>query len=140
MHSNLKPNSRHYYRIRSKSESTTGEWSQIISPVTSPEILIPVRKDVIFNFVMIVPPKTGPGNRIITVTYDPEQLEVFDLCAVTPVAETGSGVIEGTSIEVIEYTRGRIVYSIGNVNNTVVNIIKFLSVKNGQANVSYTIE
>lgn len=140
VHEGLKSNSRHHYRIRSRNEDTASEWSKFYSVVTSPEIAVPLKRDVVFNFVMIVPEKPGVKERIVTVTYNPDELEVFDLCAVTPAPETGIGSVEGTNIEVVGFSPGKIVYKIKNAGRTVVNIIKFLANASGRSNVSYTIE
>lgn len=139
VHSALRPNTRHIYRIRSKNEYAASEWSEFLTRLTTPEVAVPTQKDVIFNFVIVAPQKAGINERTIIVNYDPEELEVFDLCALTPQPETETGVIEGTNICIVEFNPGRIVCKITNANKTVFQIIKFLSNKNGHSNVTYTI-
>lgn len=139
-HSGLKSNSRHIYRIRSKNEHTPSEWSDIITRLTTPEIAVPTQKDVIFNFVIVSPQRTGQNECHIVVTYNPEELEVFDLCALTPQPETQAGEISGTDITIAEFSPGRIVYTIENADRTVVQIIKFLSNISGHSKVTYTIQ
>lgn len=140
VHSGLRPNTRHTYRIRSKNEYAASEWSECLTRLTTPEVAVPTRKDVIFNFVIVAPQKAGISERTIIVTFNPEELEVFDLCALTPKPETETGVIEGTNICVNEFSPGKIVYKITDANKTVFQIIKFLSNTNGHSNVTYTIQ
>ena len=140
VHSGLKSNTRHIYRIRSKNEHAVSEWSGYLTQLTTPEIAVPTRKDVIFNFVIVVPQKEEISERTIVVTFNPEELEVFDLCALTPQPETETGFIEGTNISVVEFSPGKIVYKISNANKTVIQIIKFLSSMNGHSKVTYTIQ
>ena len=140
LHSGLKSNTRHIYRIRSKNEHTTSDWSDSLTQLTTPEVAVPTQKDTIFNFVIVAPQKAGQNECIITVTYNPEELEVFDLCALTPEPETKIGDIDGTNISVLEFSNGRIVYKIRNANRTVVQIIKFLSNTSGHSKVTYTIQ
>ena len=89
---------------------------------------------------MFVPQKERISERTIVVTFNPEELEVFDLCALTPQPETETGFIEGTNISVVEFSPGKIVYKISNANKTVIQIIKFLSSMNGHSKVTYTIQ
>lgn len=140
IYSGLKSNTRHIYRIRSKNEHVVSEWSDYLTQLTTPEIAVPTREDVIFNFVIVIPQKEGKSERTIVVTYNPEELEVFDLCALTPHPETEAGFIEDTNISVVEFNPGKIVYKISNANKTVVQIIKFLSNMNGHSKVTYTIQ
>lgn len=140
VHSGLKPNTRHTYRIRSQNEHTVSEWSDYLTQLTTPEIAVPTRKDVIFNFVIVAPQKEGISERTIVVSYNPEELEVFDLCALTPHPETETGLIEGTNVSVVEFIPGKIVYKISNADKTVVQIIKFLSNMSGHSKVTYTIQ
>lgn len=139
-HSGLKPNSRHIYRIRSKNEHAVSAWSDYFTRLTTPEVAVPAQKDVIFNFVIVAPPRPGQNECRIVVTYNPQELEVYDLCALTPEPETEAGYIEGTNISVLEFSQGRIVYKITNANRTVVQIIKFLSNTSGHSKVTYTIQ
>ena len=94
----------------------------------------------IFNFVIVAPQKEGISERTIVVSYNPEELEVFDLCALTPHPETETGLIEGTNVSVVEFIPGKIVYKISNADKTVVQIIKFLSNMSGHSKVTYTIQ
>ena len=140
IHDNLKSNTRHTYRIRSRNADSVSEWSNLIIQNTVPEITIPLKKDTTFNFVIVVPAVTGATDRTVVVNYNPDELEVFDLCAVTPEPETGIGQIPGTSISVVEIASGRIVYKITGTEKTTVNIIKFITKINGSSKVTYTVK
>jgi len=140
VHSNLEPNTRQAYRVRAVYEDGTSEWSGLLEANTLPELMIKVAENTSFNFVVVVPAKKEVESRTIKVSYDPDELEVADLCANTPGIELQAGVVEDTDISVIEFTPGEIVYEVKNTSKTIVNIIRFLSKTNDNANVSYTIE
>jgi hypothetical protein len=93
-----------------------------------------------FNFVFVVPKKWDVTTRTITVKYNPDELDVVDLCAVTADLETTTGKVEGTNITVEKFAVGEIVYRIDDVQKTIVNSIKFVSKINGHSKVVYTIE
>lgn len=140
IHEGLEPNTRHTYRVRAKSASGESEWSEKLEKNTAPVLAINAGKDNMFNFVFVVPKKWDGNTRTITVKYNVDELEVIDLCAVTPALETTMGKVEGTNITVQKFTPGEIVYRIEDVQKTVVNSIKFVSKINGHSRVVYTIE
>jgi hypothetical protein len=139
-HKNLKPNTQHTYRIRSKSNASVSEWSRPIVQSTVSEVAIQIKNDNIFNFVIVVPPATDGADRIVIVEYTPEELEVFDLCAITAEPELETGRIEGTGISVEEFSPGKIIYKIAGSAKTEINIIKFLSKTFGNSSVTYAIK
>ncbi|WP_157950101.1 fibronectin type III domain-containing protein [Vallitalea okinawensis] len=138
-HLELLPNTRHEYRVRTFNEGGASEWSELLAKNTLPSVDINVGQDNYFNFVFVVP-KTGDSTRYISVYYNPDQLEVVDLCAVTPDLETETGKIDATNIEVVAHEEGYILYKISNVNKTFMNAIKFLSLTNEHATVNYEID
>lgn len=138
-HGDLEPNTRHIYRIRTKGIKSVSEWSSIVTKNTIPEITIPLKKDSTFNFVIVAPPGKGTDDRTVIVNYSQEELEVFDLCAVTPEPETILGEISGTNITIVEFSPGKIVYKITGADKTSVNIIKFISKAGGYSKVTYII-
>lgn len=136
----LRANSRHTYRIRSRDADTVSECSELIVQNTVPEMIIPLKNDSTFNFVIVAPPPKGTTGRTVTVSYNANELEVFDLCAATPEPETAVGQVKGTYINITEFSPGRIVYKISGTDKTVVNIIKFISKTGGNSKVTYTIK
>lgn len=139
-HTGLTPNTRHSYRVRAKNDGGTSDWSEILEKNTTPEITINVEKDNMFNFVVVAPKKKDTSSRKIIVNYNPDSLEVVDLCAITPKVELVTGTISGTNIRVEEFTPGRIVFVIDNANKTVVNSIRFISKMTGGTKVTYVVE
>ncbi len=140
LHDELEPNTRHIYRVRAKNSGGESEWSETLEHNTMPELQINVGKDNIFNFVVVAPKKEGVKTRKITVTYNPDELEVMDLCTITPQTETEAGKVENTNITIDEFVSGKIVYSVKNADKTVVNSIKFLAKTNEHTKVRYVIE
>ncbi|MCG8500194.1 MAG: fibronectin type III domain-containing protein, partial [Firmicutes bacterium] len=140
VHQGLTPNTRHMYRVRVKNEGATSEWSERLEHNTMPELNIDVGKDNEFNFVVVVPEKEGTTTRRIVVYYNPEQLEVVDLCAITPEIEDQAGAIEGTDMRIDSFVPGEIAYVVQNADKVVVNSIKFRVKTNGHSKVRYVIE
>ncbi len=140
VHDELEPNTRHIYRVRAKNTGGESEWSEALEYNTMPELVINVGKDNIFNFVVVAPKKKGLNTRKIIVNYNPDELEVIDLCAITPQTETEAGRVDNTNIIIEEFLPGRIVYKVDSADRTVVNSIKFLSKINGNKKVKYVIE
>ena len=138
--SSLKPNTWHVYKVRAKNEGGASEWSEEFQKNTNPEIEVNVGKDNMFNFVMVAPQKEGVTTRTIVVNYNPDEIEVIDLSTVTPEVETKTGSIEGTNIEVVEFTPGKIKYEINDSDKTVVNSIKFMAKVNEYSKITYSIE
>lgn len=140
IHDGLESNTRHSYRVRSRSASGTSEWSELLQKNTNPVLAINAGKDNTFNFIFVIPAKWDAAARTITVKYNPDELEVVDLCAVTPTLENAPGKVEGTNITVASFISGEIVYKVDEISQTLVNSIKFMSKVNGYSKVVYTIE
>lgn len=140
IHDRLKPNTMHIYRIRAVGSGGTSTWSDIVTGSTIPEISALVGKDTQFNFVVVAPQQTGITERMITVTYDPEQLEVIDLSANTDEINLTTGAIEGTNLTVLVYEPGLIVFYATRADRTVVNSIRFMSKTNDYSPITYRIE
>lgn len=140
LHEELQPNTRHKYRVRARFDDGPGEWTEAIEANTVPEIQVNVAKDNMFNFVVVVPKKDDVSQRTITITYDPEELEVIDLYGATQKYDVTAGVIEGTDITVTEFEQGTIMLEVGNADKTVVNVVKFMSKTNEPSRVEYIVE
>ena len=140
LHEGLKPNTRHIYRVRVKNEGAVSEWSEKLEQNTIPEVEINVGMDNQFNFVIVAPEKEDIETRRITVHYNAEELEVIDLCAITPEIENQTGAIKGTDITVEKYTPGEITFKVNNADKTIVNSIKFKAKTNNHSKVNYVVE
>lgn len=140
LHTGLKPNTKHTYRVRSKNSKATSGWSDVFVQNTVPEISIGVKKDIVFNFVIVIPAKPGAGERTVVLTYDAGQLEVLDLCAATAQPDLEAGAVSGTNITIIEFAPGKAVFKVTGADRASVNTVKFLSNTNQNSNVTYKIE
>ena len=84
----------------------------------------------IFN-VIVSETSALSSNRIFTISYDPNQLQVLDLCGATHELETIVGAINGTNITITQYIPGTIVFTLdnsipfGKTWSGVANVIKF---------------
>jgi hypothetical protein len=139
-HETLEPNTMHEYRVKAVNGQLQSGWTPLLEQATVPELTVRVEKGTWFNLVVVAPEKPGADERIVTVLYRPEQLDVIDLSALTPTEERTTGPIVGTDITVTEYSPGRIVYRIGRADKTVMNSIRFLSLTSDYPKITYTID
>lgn len=140
VHQELQSNTMHIYRVRAKSEDEPGEWSDPLEQNTIPEVKVNVGKDNMFNFVIAVSKKKDVQIQTVVVTYNPDELDVVDLCGATKKAELTTGTIQGTTIEVTELAPGMITFTVRNADKSVVNVIRFLSKTNEVSKVTYQIK
>ncbi|MNC52107.1 hypothetical protein D3C75_1014320 [compost metagenome] len=139
-HSGLEPNTMHVYRVRAKNTEGISAWSDKLKKVTTPALTIKPEKDTQFNFVMVIPQKNGKTERKVTVTYNANDLEVFDLRAETPDPDLKTGIIKGTTISVTSFEPGKIVYSIQTSDKAAINTFIFFARTNEFTEVTYSIE
>ena len=139
-HQGLTSNTMHTYRVRSRNGSIVSQWSEELKQRTTPQIEVNPGKDNMFNFVMVVPVKPGATERTITVTYNPDELEVIDLSANTPETNLTTGPIAGTNLTVTSFSPGKIVYRVDHADQTIVNSIRFQAKTSSYAKVTYTVE
>jgi hypothetical protein len=140
IHQDLDPNTMHVYRVRAKNSGGSSPWSNKINPRTTPELTVDVGQGSIFNFVIVVPRKSELTERTITVTYNPDVLEVVDLSAATPESEFAVGPIRGSNLTITEISNGKIVYRMTNAVKTFVNVIRFAAMTNDDSKITYTVE
>lgn len=136
----LQPNTMHSYRVRARGEEGVGEWSEILTDNTIPEIVINVPVDTIFNFVVVAPAKEASDEITVVVDYNADELEVLDLCGATQKSDITTGKVEGKRIEIDEFKKGRIVFRFLDTAETQVNVIKFISKTNTPSGVTYSID
>ena len=138
----LEPNTRHEYRVRALNENAVcSEWSEVLEINTTEELIINVDKDTGFNFVLAVPKKEGIDSYDIIVNFNPDDVEVIDLYAATQKLDLEVGQIEGTSnISIKDFSAGRIVFGVDNIEKSIMTIIRFLSKTNEDTSVSYMVE
>ncbi|MFC4597671.1 fibronectin type III domain-containing protein [Cohnella hongkongensis] len=140
IHRDLVPNTMHVYRVRASNAVGSSPWSNKINPRTIPELTVDVGQGSMFNFVIVAPSLPDLTERTITVTYNPEQLEIQDLSAATPEIELEVGPIRGTNMSVSEIANGKIVFRVSNAKSTTVNIIRFIAKSNEASKITYFVE
>ncbi|GFN32162.1 hypothetical protein PCURB6_24220 [Paenibacillus curdlanolyticus] len=141
IHKSLEPNTIHTYRVRARSGiSGAGVWSMLLEKKTASAMVANPGKDNMFNFVVVAPPTVGVVDRTITVTYDPDALEVLDLSAVTPDVELSAGPIVKAGMTITSFKPGEIIIVVHNPNKTFVNGIRLLAKTNDQTKITYTVE
>ncbi|WP_168121762.1 PA14 domain-containing protein [Paenibacillus sp. HB172176] len=138
--SNLESNTMHVYRVRSRTGDQTSEWSQPLEKKTVPELLASVGENTMFNLIVVAPPKPEASYRTIVVTYNPDEVEVLDLCTITPTAELSTGAIEQAKLVIQRFVPGEIVIRVLDTGNTFVNGIRFLSNTNDPSKITYVVK
>lgn len=139
-HQELVPNTMHGYRVRASNSVGSSPWSNKIKPRTIPELTVDVGQGSMFNLVIVAPSVPGLTERTITVTYDPEELEIEDLSVATPEIELAVGPIKGTNMSISEIANGKIVFRVSNAKSTTVNIIRFIAKSNETSKITYLVE
>ncbi|MCG7408439.1 hypothetical protein MH117_13495 [Paenibacillus sp. ACRRX] len=139
-HDKLEANTLHVYRVRANNVRGHGEWSPAFEKRTVQEIVVNAGKDNLFNFVILAPKKSGVNPYRITINYNPAELEVLDLSAVTPEIEQEVGLIKGTNIHIRTFNPGLIIFDVTAADKTFMNSIKLLVRTSEQAKVAYIIE
>lgn len=139
VHGSLQPNTQHVYKVRAKNAEQTSEWSTELVKNTNPELTVSLESEDLFNFMIVAPKKEGTNQYTIKVKYNPDEIEVVDLCAATPKIDNTQGTITGTELTVSELTSGNVVF-IANSTSGVVNAIKFKVKVGGYSKITYVVE
>lgn len=149
LHSSLLPDTQHTYRVRSKNISGTSEWSQPITVSTKSSTstyTINCETNDIFSLMFTASDVDDPSKYTFTVAYNPDELEVLDLCGTTQRTDLNMGNIMGSDVSVTQFTPGTIVFTkTGGVDqgqtwSGMVNSIKFKAKTAGQPSVIYSIQ
>lgn len=144
-HENLTPGTQHTYRVRAKNLGGTTAWSSVLKISTrTPVFLFSGKQDAVIQVPVIVSNIQDFQGRSFTLTYDPEEAEVLDLCKITPEKEVASGEIKRTGLTV-EYAPGSIVFTVdkplvpGTSWSGVISTVIFKAKKDGQFQFTYTV-
>jgi hypothetical protein len=148
MHSSLSPDSTHTYRVRAISATQQSLWSDLITTNTKSSTqtyFIDTTNGQIFNIMFTANEVDNPSQYTYTITYNPQDFEIIDLCGVTARIDLTTGNIIGTDIQVLQYTEGTIVFKklgsyTGQAWTGLVNSIKFKSKTDNQTQIIYSIE
>jgi hypothetical protein len=99
----------------------------------------------VFNLVMGASGIEDCNQLKVTVTYDPNELEILDACCLTPNEELSAGIVDGTDIRITQLTPGTLVFIVskavasGQGWSGVVNCIKFKASTDGQSTITCSI-
>ncbi|HCC07859.1 MAG TPA: hypothetical protein DEP72_06855 [Clostridiales bacterium] len=156
--SGLDASSTHTFRVRAVSDSQAGSYSSVLSAMTlatnqqtPPQgtASVTYTANVVSGddavIVMTASDIQNLNARTFTVIYNPDQLDIEDLCATTSDADTTMGDIKDTELSISEPILGTLVFTLktsvidGQSFTGLVNVIKFNSKISGQTNVTYTI-
>lgn len=113
IHGNLPSGTVHTYRVRAKNITGVTVWSPSIQQsTTNPDFTVQLEKDKILDLSLIASNVQDFSELTFVVTYDPEQLEVYDLFDFTPKKDQiTSGTIEGSNLSVT-YSPGKITFKV----------------------------
>ena len=143
---NLAPGTSHTYRVRGKNITGVTAWSDSITKsTTSPSYELECTKDQEFDFSLLAANVQDFGDITFVVTYNPEELEVMDLCEFTAGKDTAAGTISGTNISVT-VKEGRIEYKVnesinpGTTWSGEISAIVFRAKTDGKTSINYCIE
>ena len=146
IHTNLGINETHSYRVKAKVGGVTGDWSgKITTRTQSSSYGIDCTSNEVFDLALTAADIANFDETSFTVTYNPNELDVVDLCSMTQQTELSTGSVSGTGITITQYTSGNIVFSVdkavaaGQTWSGIVNYIKLKSKVNGTTNLTYMI-
>jgi Fibronectin type III domain. len=148
IHTGLTPNTTHTYRVRARNASGTGAWSSVtemVTKVSTETYTLDCADDEVFDLLVTSQDMETASSVTFTITYDPDELEVVDLCSLTPRLDTATGYIPGTDIMVKQISPGTIVFEKTGTATSgswsgIVNSITFKSLISGQVDVTYGID
>jgi len=148
LHSGLTPETEHNYRVRSRNVGGYSIWSEIKKISTKSTVqsyIIDSLQGEDVNLILSAAHIQDLNNYTFTVTYNVEDFEVIDLCAMTPRIDVNTGSITGTDVTITQFTPGTIVFKKAGAAQTwevwsgAVNSIKFKAIKAGQSTITYSI-
>jgi hypothetical protein len=143
---NLTPGTLHTYRVRGKNITGVTAWSDSITKsATSPSYEIECTKDQEFDFSLLASNVQDFGDITFVVTYNPDELEVVDLCEFTALKDTNTGNIPRTNITVT-IKEGRVEYKVnesinpGTTWSGEISTIVFRAKTDSKVQINFTIE
>ena len=147
--SGLNPNTEYTYRVRAKNQTSVGLWSGVITAQTKSVVQnyvlrgnIGEEKDLILNAVNI----KNWNNYTFTLNYNPEEMEIVDICSQTSRKDLSLGNIIGTDIVVTQNIPGTLQFRkisnipIGQTYNGIINSIRILYKTDIETTITYSIK
>ncbi len=145
-HLNLQSSQTHTYKVRARFLNVEGDWSSEISEST-PALNVAVckvstNKDKLFNIFVNTSNKQYHEQKTFTVTYNPDEVELVDLCTLTPEKELIAGYITAANLVITKADSGEIVFSLKNPHlldedvTGIINVIQFKSKIDGKTSIN----
>lgn len=148
LHNMLSPDTQHSYKVRAKNKDGYSDWSNVIEKKTVSSVQT-FEMDCAavdeFSLALSAANIQDLGEYTFTVKYDPEELDVTDLCGFTSRIDLGTGSITGTDIKIVQFEPGTIVFTKAGYGQSfevwsgIVDSIKMKAKKNGRMVITYSI-
>ncbi|OPX44031.1 fibronectin type III domain protein [Ruminiclostridium hungatei] len=150
-HTGLGPSETHSYKLRARYREVTGEWSQELT-VSTPQAGTAIcrvsgKNGRAFDIKLSAVDKVLYAQKTFTVTYDPEEAELVDLCTLTQEKELTAADIPEANIKVLRCVPGEITFCIknpriiaGDYYKNIINTIQFKAKKDGIITVTCQIQ
>ena len=145
-HLNLQSAQTHTYKVRARFLSVEGDWSSEISESTpalnAVVCKVSTNKDKLFNISVNTSNKQYHEQKIFTITYNTTEVELVDLCTLTPEKELIAGDITAANLVITKSVSGEIVFSLKNPHlldedvTGIINVIQFKSKIDGKTSIN----
>lgn len=146
IHKDLIPGTQHSYRIRARNIAGATPWSEaIVKSTIKPTYMIEAEAGQEYRIALTAMGMQEFKGMKIVLKYNPEEVEIIDLCEETKEIELESGNIPGTDIAII-HADGRIELEVdkmiaaGKAWTGVMNTILIKSRISGHVNIDYLVE
>ena len=103
---------------------------------------VSTNKDKLFNIFVNTSNKQYHEQKTFTVTYNPDEVELVDLCTLTPEKELIAGYITAANLVITKADSGEIVFSLKNPHlldedvTGIINVIQFKSKIDGKTSIN----
>ncbi|THF81683.1 RCC1 domain-containing protein [Cohnella fermenti] len=141
-HRRVAKGTEHRYRIRTINVSGTGDWSGIIINNT---VTAKLTKAKMLDFGLVGVNVLDFTKYTLQVSYDPNAMEVTDLSTLTAAKELSAGPIAGTSLSIISFKPGLIVFTTDHAVSLdeswtgVINSIQIKAKVSGGSSLTYSV-
>lgn len=141
-HRKIKEGTESRYRIRTRNVQGISDWSGTIINNAIRAICL---KDNTLDLGLTAHDVVDFSKYTMTVTYNPDVVDVEDLSTITGEKELAHGRIEGTDVTIVSFERGKIIFKCDKAVESdeswtgVINSIKFKSKYKGGTTITYTV-
>ena len=106
------------------------------TPVTQYSSILNINCQQNKNYNVVISSENMTDDKIYTIQYSPNKLEITDLCSLTYEKELTTGYIEESKVNILEYSNGTVKFTVDKDNNgsisSVLNSISFTSLSNNE--------